>query len=366
MGTPRPELTVRREASRARRVRRRRGALAGLALVVLAVVLATVVGGGGATHPTAAVGHGGAAARPPAVGGGARGVHVTVTAAGRLPAPVQDAAVAASGSASALLIGGLDQSEASLSDVLRIDAGETAGAGQAGAAVRVGSLPSATHDAAASAVGGQVYLFGGGELTSFSTIVRVPGSGEASPVGQLPTPRSDLTSTTIGETVYIIGGYTGQGPLRTILAWRPGAAARVVGTLPRPLRYAAVARQGAQIVIAGGTSGVEASAEVYRFDPASGRVASFARLPAPLTHAAAVTLHGTVLVVGGRGSETNSQTRRILAISPSGVVSDVGTLPRALSDVAAVALGEAALLAGGRDSAGRVQDAILRLSVRAG
>jgi hypothetical protein len=79
-----------------------------------------------------------------------------------------------------------------------------------------------------------------------------------------------------------------------------------------------------------------------------------------------VTLHGTVLVVGGRGSETNSQTRRILAISPSGVVSDVGTLPRALSDVAAVALGEAALLAGGRDSAGRVQDAILRLSVRAG
>jgi N-acetylneuraminic acid mutarotase len=163
--------------------------------------------------------------------------------------------------------------------------------------------------------------------------------------------------------VYVVGGYTGQSPLRTILAWRPGEAARVVGMLPKPLRYAAVASTGGKIVIAGGTSGEAASRDVYRFDPSTGTLTTLGLLPSPITHAAAASVNGTVFVFGGRDASATSQTRRILAINPGGKVHTVGALPLPLSDLAAVVLGRHVVLAGGRDSSGRVQNAILTMSV---
>ena len=291
-------------------------------------------------------------------GGGTANVRVVVVASGRLPTPVQDAAVAAITPDSAMLIGGLDQGESSVADIVRVSGSE---------AIRVGALPSALHDASASVIEGAVYLFGGGVITSFSQITRISSTGETQPASQLPTPASDLATTAIAGTVYIVGGYTGQSPLRTILAWRPGGApAQVVGVLPKPLRYAAVAEQAGQLLIAGGTSGVAASQDVYRFDPRSGQVTTFAQLPHPLTHAAAAALNGTVFVLGGRDASTNSQTRQILAISPSGAVSTAGALPQPLSDLSAVTLGEHILIAGGRDPAGHVHKAILTLSLRRG
>jgi len=280
---------------------------------------------------------------------------VQVTDAGRLRQPVQDAAVAAISASSALLIGGLDQSDQSSTQIVRLSGSQDQ---------RIGSLAVALHDATASALGGFVFLFGGGSLESFSSIMRVSASGQAQSAGRLPTPASDVASAQIGGTIYIVGGYTGQAPLRTILAWRPGQAPRVVGMLPQPVRYAAVAAQRGVLVIAGGTTGAAADGDVYRFDPASGRVARLARLPRPLTHAAAVSLGATVLALGGRGAGLNTQTRQILAISPRGAVALAGELPRALSDLAAVALGHEALLAGGRDAGGQVRAEILRVSVR--
>jgi len=280
---------------------------------------------------------------------------VLVRDAGRLPQPVQDAAVAASSASSALLIGGLDQNDQSSTQIVRLSGSQ----GQ-----RIGSLAVPLHDATASALGGSVFLFGGGSLESFSSIMRVSAAGQAQPAGRLPTPASDVASAQIGGTIYIVGGYTGQAPLRTILAWRPGQAPRVAGMLPQPVRYAAVAAQRGGLVIAGGTTGTAADRDVYRFDPASRRVALLARLPRPLTHAAAVSLGATVLVLGGRRAELNTQTRQILAISTSGAVALGGELPRALSDLAAVALGQEALLAGGRDAGGQVRAEILRVSVR--
>jgi len=173
-----------------------------------------------------------------------------------------------------------------------------------------------------------------------------------------------VASAVIAETAYIVGGYDGEAPLRTILAFRPGTPPRTAGMLPKPLRYAAVAAQGGQLVIAGGTSGTSASSDVYRFDPRTGQVQSFAHLPQALTHASAAALGGVVFVIGGRGATTESQTNNILAISPTGAVSVAGTLPQALSDVSAVTLGERVLLAGGRDGAGQLHDSILTLSAR--
>lgn len=337
-----------------RQVRRRRAVVA--AALVAIVLAALIASGGTSRHARSTVGNTRSGATGSA-GGGTANVRVVVVASGRLPAPVQDAAVAAITPDSALLIGGLNQGESSVADIVRVTGSE---------AIGVGALPSALHDASASVIGGEVYLFGGGVITSFSQITRISSTGEAQPAGQLPTPASDLATTVIAGTVYIVGGYTGQSPLRTILAWRPGAPARVVGVLPKPLRYAAVAEQGGQLVIAGGTSGVAASQDVYRFDPSTGRVTTFTHLPRPLTHAAGATLNGTIFLLGGRGAEPDSQTRRILAISPSGAVSIAGALTQPLSDLSAVALGEHILIAGGRDQSGHVHDAILTLGIQPG
>jgi DNA-binding beta-propeller fold protein YncE len=166
----------------------------------------------------------------------------------------------------------------------------------------------------------------------------------------------------LGGTFYAVGGYTGTTALATIVAWRPGGRARVVARLPKPLRYAAIAPVGHALVIAGGTSGVAASRDIYSFDPGRARVRKLGLLPRPLTHAAAGALGGRVYVLGGRGADPGTQTRRILAIDPrSGRVRSAGRLPRPLSDAGAATLPGSILVAGGRDSAGVVRAEVLEL-----
>jgi hypothetical protein len=342
-----------RRAARARRLRRRRAA-AGLglvAVVVLAIALLAGGGGSGKRSPGKSIQEG-SATRARTVAHVR--VRATVARSGTLPAPVQDVAAAEIAQQSVLLMGGLDQAEGSVGDIL--SATPTT-------ARRIGMLPTALHDASASVLGRSAYLFGGGVVASFPRIIGVDASGATHLAGQLPTPASDIATANVDGTVYVVGGYTGQTPLRTILAWRPGEAARVVGTLPKPLRYAAVASAGGQLVIAGGTSGEAASRDVYRFDPRTHALSKLGLLPSPLTHAAAASVGGTVLVLGGRDASPTSQTRRILAIGPDGSIHTAGLLPRPLSDLAAVALGSRVLLAGGRDNGGRVQDAILTVTV---
>ena len=82
-----------------------------------------------------------------------------------------------------------------------------------------------------------------------------------------------------------------------------------------------------QLLIAGGTSGTQASRDVYRFDPRSGAVRELARLPYPVTHAAGATLRGALLVIGGRGSEAGTQYSSILAVTPAAAITVIGRLP---------------------------------------
>ena len=119
----------------------------------------------------------------------------------------------------------------------------------------IGRLPSVRHDTAAAVLGGNVYVFGGGNGASqLDDIVRVdPSSGHTTVVAHLPAASSDSTAAAIGGTAYVVGGYTGTRWLDTIVAWRPGAPPRIVAHLPKTLRYAAVTAVGKTLVIAGGS-----------------------------------------------------------------------------------------------------------------
>jgi DNA-binding beta-propeller fold protein YncE len=276
---------------------------------------------------------------------------------GTLGSPVEAAAAASLDSHRTVLLGGLTPAGASRSEVTFLRDGAVAGHG---------ALPTALHDAAAGALGGRVYLFGGGDVASTDRILRVGVSGAvASPAGRLPQPRSDLASAVVGDTAYLVGGFTGMRALTTILAWRPGGSARVVARLPRPLRYSAVAAIGRRVVIAGGTDGHRSSRDVYVFDAQTRALRRLGRLPLPLSHAAAATYAGYVYVIGGR-TVAGRPSRDILAIDVgSGRVSRAGMLPSALADTAAVGRPWDILVAGGRSAEGARRD-VLSLATRRG
>src|SRR5205807_5371446 len=133
------------------------------------------------------------------------------------------------------------------------------------------------------------------------------------------------------------------------------------------IRYAAVAAIGARLVIAGGTSGDNATREVYSFNPRDGSVHQIGLLPHPLTHAAAVVLGDRVYVIGGRGADQGTQTSAILAVDPvSGRVEPAGRLPVGLSDLGAATIGGAVVVAGGRQSDGVLSNRLYALRPQVG
>jgi Kelch motif len=274
---------------------------------------------------------------------------------GSLVEPVQDAAAVALDGRRAMLLGGLTATDASRRDIRITTPGDHA----------AGQLPTALHDTAAARLGRTVYLFGGGtgSNTQSDEVVRVSAAGGAATVvGRLPSPSSDQSAAVIGGTVYVVGGYTGSRWLDTIVAWRPGAAARIAAHLPFPLRYAAVAAVGTRLVIAGGSlENGAASDRVLEYTPPSRRVIRIGRLPSPTTHAAAAALGEVAYVIGGRGAAVDAATARIVAVDPQAKrVRAAGSLARPRSDLAAVTLGNLILLAGGR-GASRTQAGLSEL-----
>jgi hypothetical protein len=340
------------EASRARRqegARRRRGTRSRVAISLAFLVIAALafIAGGSSHHARSA-----AASQVRTV------VSVTPSPVGSLPAAVQDSAVASLSGERVALLGGLSANQTSTAAVSVLSGGHV---------VASAALPEAQHDAQAAALGGAVYVFGGGVVSSFNHILRYePASGSVTVAGTLPSAASDVAVATLGETAYIVGGYDGAHFLDTILAFKPGSAPRVVGHLPQGLRYAAVAANGGQLLIAGGTIEGGASDAVLRFTPPAGAgegtVSHIGTLPNPLTHASAATVGGRVYIVGGREQVSGAQTAAVLTVDPSsGAVQRVGTLPQPLSDAAVLAQGGRVLVLGGESPAG-TQSAVLALT----
>jgi hypothetical protein len=274
---------------------------------------------------------------------------------GTLTAPLQDsAAVSLMHNGRLALLGGLDSSDTSTTTIAILTWGT---------AVSGGHLPEAQHDAQGANLDGNVYVFGGGQFSSYDHILRYePGDERVSLVGRLPRPASDVAVTAIGATAYIVGGYDGERALDTILAWRPGETPALVGRLPAGLRYAAVAAVDSKVIIAGGSTETGTSRAILRFDPATGLVKQIGSLPSPLTHASAASLNGAVYVIGGRSSAAGAQTASILAIDPGdGRVRHAGTLARPLSDAAVAVVNGQIVLAGGQSTTG-TQSSIFELT----
>jgi hypothetical protein len=268
-----------------------------------------------------------------------------LTLAHGLPAPVQRA-VAVQEGASILVAGGLDAGGVSTNGVFRFDP-------QTGRLTRLGSLPSAFHDAAAAMIGRRLFVFGGGSSTGTSAVQAFDlATRSGTLVGHLPRPLSDLAAATIGGTVYLVGGYDNRTPRPEIYATSDGLHVHVVGRLPVGVRYPSVAAVRGTLVIAGGAASSGATRSVYVFHPTSGRVTRLGALPFPSAHAAAVTIGGNVYVVGG-------QSGAIVRIDP--VRSTIARAGRS-APVADAAVAGTYLLGG--TLAGRVVGTVRQVRIR--
>lgn len=271
-------------------------------------------------------------------------VNLTYRSLFSLPAPLQDPAAADLGNGRFVLLGGLDAADTSRAGVIVADLGGP---------LRQASLPGAQHDAQAATLEGSVYVFGGGQYVQYDHILRFdPGSDVVTAAGTLPTAASDVAVTESGGTAYIVGGFDGSSSLDTIVAWRPGQAARVAAHMPLALRYAAVtATSGGDVLIIGGQTPSGASDAIFRFDPLTGAVQEIGRLPQPITHGGAAALGSAVYLVGGRGDALDSQSANVWSIDPTtGAVRPAGHLPQPLSDAGVLASGDAIIVAGGHST----------------
>ena len=220
----------------------------------------------------------------------------------QLQAPIsREVLVPAVGGQGLIVAGGLVADGSSAAGAFRLDTGT-------GNLSTAGSLATATHDAAATVVDGQVLVFGGGTSAPAAATQDITPSGSSRILGSLPRPRADGDAVTIGGTAYVVGGYDGPSLDPAVLATADGATFRTVTDLSVPVRYPAVAALGGLIYVFGGESlGGLPVAAVQVVNPGNGTDKVIGQLPLALSGAAAGVLDGVIYIAGGVTGATRPQ-----------------------------------------------------------
>ena len=266
-------------------------------------------------------------------------MHLVADPAGwQLSAPLSRA-VAFAVPGGIIVAGGLDSSQNTVANVVRIDTLH-------GTTTPAGSLTVPAHDAAGGVIGTQRLVFGGGAQRVSDVVQALRDNGPSVVVGHLPQPRADLAAATIGSTVYLVGGYDGTNATRDVLATSDGTRFRTVAQLPEGVRYPAVVAAGDKIFVFGGELNGNESAAVQEIDVRTGDARLIGRLPSPRTEAAAATLGGSIYLAGGLSG--GSASGDVLRFDPkTATFSFDGTLPAPVADSAVATVGATAYLVGG-------------------
>ena len=228
--------------------------------------------------------------------------------------------------AARLVIGGLDQADASSSAILRISGANVE---------QVGRLPAALHDGTAATIGSRrCSSSGGGNAGSSSRAVDLVSPGGFVDAARLAAvAASDRRAAPVAARSTWSAATTGQ-PADTIVrvgpaeltSWRTCRSRSAMRRSPR---------RAVTVVIAGGTVGQAATDASSTFDPATRKVNRLGRLPAPPTHAAAATMDGRSSSLGGRGGPDSQRSTSSRSTRRLGRVRRAGHLPLALSDLSA-------------------------------
>ncbi len=229
----------------------------------------------------------------------------------RLAAPISRSVVLAGSGSNLVILGGLN-GNTSAPGVYTLNP-------SVGTLSSIGQLSGGLHDAAGTVLQGRDVLFGGGSPGTVATVQAFgaataggagsPARAGASVIGSLPQPRSDAAAVTIGNTAYVVGGYDGSRPDPEVLATTNGTSFDDVAALPVPVRYPAVATQGAKIYVFGGQAITAAASpvdDIQMVDTQAHKATVVGHLPMPLAGATAVSVGGHIYVAGGVSSVAQS------------------------------------------------------------
>jgi len=238
-----------------------------------------------------------------------------------------------------LVVGGLTARQQTTASIEAFDP-------STGGVTEAGKLAAPVHDAAAAVIDGHAFVVGGGAASTTNAVQEVRSNGAAARVGQLPQPRSDDSVAVSGNSLYVVGGYDGVHEVPGVLVTTDGKTFTQAGQLGETIRYgAAYAAKGSVWMFGGEHRGV-ATADIQRVDTGTGHSSVVAKFPHPLAHETVAALGDEVLVIGGTDGHTLQNT--VYAFNPStNAVTVVGSLPESVSDMATVVVGDTAYVIGG-------------------
>ncbi len=272
----------------------------------------------------------------------AAALHLTVTGAPSLTQAVEGDAAAMLG-VTIWVAGGLTTQ--GLSSANLVPYNPTSGPGTAVV------MPDQLHDAAAVALGSQLFIFGGGRFVSSAAVTAFSPPGRFTTLLNLPTPLSDLWAAVVAGQLLLGGGHNSGPPNATVWAYHPSTNSyQTLLPLSNPTRYAASAVVHNTLYVIGGKTETGASSAIVAISP-NGASTVVAQLPVALWKAAAGVLNGEVYIFGGKTSAGLTST--IYRFDPTtNQVAAVGHLPLAWAYGASVSTSSTIYLLGGEGSGG--------------
>lgn len=173
-------------------------------------------------------------------------------------------------------------------------------------------LPEARAGRAAAAVGLDVYLIGGETDEGVTDGVRVFDTRERlwRRAAAKPTATGEATAAELFGEIYVPGGVLADGqPTATVEAYSPSQNAwRRIASLPQPVAGGLAMAEGGFLYVVGGQDESGALDTAFVYDPGSDSWRPIAPLPEPRVGAAGGALTGKLFVVGGSdgSAEQNS------------------------------------------------------------
>jgi len=220
-------------------------------------------------------------------------------------------------------------------------------------------LPEGRHHALAAALGGRVYVFGGGQSggpgATASTFAYDPATNTWQRRADMPEARVGGAAVALGDRLYVIGGV---GETADLLAYDPATdtwARRAALHQPRD-HLAAAALNGELYALGGRWEVVGELRTVEIYDPALDQWRPGAPLLRPHAGFSAAVLHGRLVVAGGEIIMSGRETLTAVEVYDPATQTwaDGPALPFPVHGVPAVADGQRLYLLGGSDVAGAV------------
>lgn len=225
---------------------------------------------------------------------------------GRLAQPVTDAAAALVHDRLVVFGGQASQSTSGVQAV-------TPGHPQARAR-RLASLPQARSGLTAMTIANTTYLIGGERgADRLAEVLRTTDGAHFSVAASLPVPVTDAAAVALAGKLWVFGGSTSAGLTDVIQRIDLASGqAKIVGRLPRPLAAASAFVLGGKIFVAGGLTSpatgrhspalatrARTSGTVLSVNSGTAAVRVAGLLPMPIARAASAVVHGTSYLVGG-------------------------------------------------------------------